>query len=398
MAQDISEQVKLENHLRQAQRMEALGQLAAGVAHDLNNILTVVQGNASLLLTDQPAGSAERKPLESICAAANRAAKLIGQLLTFGRRHSFELRPTDLGSTLKEFCELLPRFIGERIAVRTLIPAVLPRILADPGMVEQVLMDLAVNARDAMPDGGSLVLSAEAIQIDAAAARESQDARPGRFICLSLKDTGCGIAPEVLPRIFEPFFAAKTAGGGSGMGLAAVYGIAKQHQGWVQVESRRGQGSIFRVFLPVGEGLEEAGPGDLPPQPLRGGKECILVVEDEAQVRDFIAEVLRSHGYTVLSAVSGPQALEVWTQCGHRIDLLLTDMVMPGEISGRDLALRLLARNPTLRVIYTSGYSPGMANKDLTLVEGENYLAKPYAIRKLLKAVRDRLDQRQPVG
>ena len=210
---------------------------------------------------------------------------------------------------------------------------------------------------------------------------------------LSVSDTGCGIPPEILPRIFEPFFTTKGVGKGTGLGLATVYGIVKQHQGWIEVQSQPGQGCTFRVFIPIYEKRTETPPAPLADEPLIGGRETILVVEDEEDVRDFVVEVLKSHGYTVFAAVSGAQALELWPQCKQPVDLLLTDLVMPGGVSGHDLAERLCKESSELKVIYTSGYSPGMAGKDLALLGGRNFLPKPHGPARLLRMIREILDR-----
>jgi two-component system, cell cycle sensor histidine kinase and response regulator CckA len=393
IAQDITEQIKLEEQLRQAQKMEAVGQLAAGVAHDFNNILTVIQGHASLLLAKKTPDSADHKPLHAISAAADRATRLVRQLLTFSRKQFIQLHSVDVRTTLAAVAELLPRVLGEHIAVEVKTAPNLSPINADPGMIEQMMMNLAVNARDAMPEGGRLIISAEAANLGPEAARLNHEARPGHFVCIAIRDTGCGMSPEILSRIFEPFFTTKPVGKGTGLGLATVYGIAKQHQGWVEVQSQVGQGSTFRVFIPVCQDPSKSPVVPSNAQPSKGGDETILVVEDEDPVRDFVVQVLRSKGYDVLPAASGTQALAHWSQRKEDIAVMITDMIMPGGMLGRELAERLLADAPGLRVIYTTGYSPGIAGKDLTLLEGRNFLAKPYRPAKLLQAVRDCLDR-----
>jgi two-component system, cell cycle sensor histidine kinase and response regulator CckA len=393
IAQDISEQIRLENELRHSQKMEAVGQLAAGVAHDFNNILTVVQGYTALLLDTKPPDSKDRKPLQNIAAAADRATKLVRQLLTFSRKQIMQFRPMNVRETLARMAEMLPRLLGEHITVLISTPVDLPGINADAGMIEQMLLNLAVNARDAMPDGGRLSLTAGETEISPAVARQTHEARPGRFVCLNVSDTGCGIPPEFLPRIFEPFFTTKGVGKGTGLGLATVYGIVKQHHGWIEVQSQPGQGCTFRVFIPAHEKPAETPPPPAALEPTVGGSETILVAEDEEAVRDFVVQVLKSRGYTVLSAESGVRALEQWSEHQHEIDLLLTDLVMPGGISGHDLAQRLLREAPKLKVIYTSGYSPGLAGKDLALLDRRNFLAKPHGPSRLLRAVREILDR-----
>jgi PAS domain S-box-containing protein len=389
IAQDVTEQLKLESQLRQAQKMEAVGQLAAGMAHDFNNILTVVQGNVSLLLSDPSANSANIGPLQAISVAAERASKLIRQLLTFSRKQVIQIHPLAIQEVLSLMSEMLPRVLSENITVEVKTPAPSLWINADAGMMEQMLMNLAVNARDAMPDGGRLTISAELAEINPALASRHPEGRPGRFLCLGVTDTGCGIPAEILPRIFEPFFTTKPTGKGTGLGLATIYGIAKQHAGWVEVQSQPGQGSTFQVFIPSYDPTPAATspPAILPA--VKRGHETILVAEDEDLVRNLVTRVLKTHGYKVLSASSGAQALEVWAEAKEKIHLLFTDMVMPGGMTGRQLAENLLAKDPTLRVIYTSGYSPGMAGKD---VAGCDFLAKPYEPSTLIQRVRKCLD------
>ncbi len=293
IAEDITEQIKLENRLCQAQKMQAVGQLAAGVAHDFNNILTVVQGHVSLLLAAKPAESPDRRPLQTIAAAAERASKLVRQLLTFSRKQFVQLRPMNIRDVLSTVAEILPRVLGEHIAVEVSAAADLPLINADAGMIEQMLMNLVVNAGEAMAGGGHLTLSLQAVQVTSEAARENLEARPGKFICLSVLDTGCGIAPEILPRIFEPFFTTKPMGKGTGLGLATVYGIAKQHEGWIEVQSQLGQGTTFHVFLPTCDKKTEASPARPLPQRSQGGKETLLVAEDEKEVRQTHVGICR---------------------------------------------------------------------------------------------------------
>jgi len=395
IAQDITEQITLENQLRQAQKMEAVGQLAAGVAHDFNNILTVIQGHSSLLLYNKPDGFSDRKPLEAIAAAADRAAKLVRQLLTFSRKQFVKTKPMNIGDTLLSISEMLHRVLPENIVVTINNPPGLPQISADAGMMEQMLMNLALNARDAMPTGGWLTIGVELMEIssDLASKSNNQDARPGRFLCLSVADTGCGMTPEILSRIFEPFFTTKPIGKGTGLGLSTVYGIVKQHEAWVEVQSQPGQGSCFQVFIPVcavETKIDE--PATSLPKTIRGGNETILVVEDETAVRDFVAELLRAHGYQVITAESGPHALECWAKHNLKIHLLLTDMMMPGGLTGRDVGKRLLAQDPTLKVIYSSGYSPGMSEQTFHTLPEKYFLPKPYSVDKLLVMIRECLD------
>ena len=393
--QDITEQIKLEYELRQSQKMEAIGQLAAGVAHDFNNILTVVQGHACLLLGSKVPESPDYRSLETISAAAERASKLVRQLLTFSRKQFLQIRTMDIRETLESVSEMFPRVLGEHINVKVVTAPDLPLIDADAGMMEQILMNLAVNGRDAMPQGGTLTIQADTVVITPEAAYGHPESRPSKFLCLIVSDTGCGISPEVLLRVFEPFFTTKPVGQGTGLGLATVYGVTKRHKGWVEVQSQTGEGTTFKVFIPASEKvLEKDETKAIHDKRLNGdhGDETILVVEDEDALRELVVEVLKPQGYNVISASSGVAALEAWGQRTEKIHLLITDLVMPGGVMGRDLGEQLFAADPDLKVIYTSGYSPGLAGKDMALLEGKNFLAKPYPPIRLLRAVRDCLD------
>ena len=393
--QDITEQIKLEYELRQSQKMEAIGQLAAGVAHDFNNVLTVVQGHACLLLGSKLPDAPDYRSLETISAAAERASKLVRQLLTFSRKQFLQIRTMDILETFESASEMFPRVLGEHIEVKVVTGSDLPHIDADAGMMEQILMNLAVNARDAMPQGGTLTIRAESALITPEAAYGHPESRPGNFLCLTVSDTGCGISPDTMLRIFEPFFTTKPVGQGTGLGLATVYGVAKRHKGWVEVQSELGKGTTFKVFIPASQKFVEKSQAPSASDgktTVEKGDETILVVEDEDALRELVVEVLKPQGYNVISANSGVKALEEWGQRKEKIHLLITDLVMPGGVMGRDLGQQLFAQDPELKVIYTSGYSPGLAGKDMALLEGKNFLAKPYPPIRLLKAVRDCLD------
>jgi signal transduction histidine kinase/ActR/RegA family two-component response regulator len=393
---EIADQIRLERQLHQARKMEAVGQLAAGVAHDFNNVLAVVQAHTSRLLAGKALDSPDYPSLQTIAAAANRAAALVRQLLTFSRNQVIQLRPLTVRDALAAVTAMLPRMLGQTITVKVNAPAPLLCLNADAGMLGQILMNLAANARDAMPQGGVLSLSAEPVEIGPSTALENREARLGQFVCFSVSDTGCGIPPELLPRLFEPFFTTQPAGQGLGLGLAMVYGLAKQHNGWVHIQSQPGRGSTVRVFIPVFTPAPIPAADALPPAPAagssQGGDETILVVDDEAEVCGFVAEVLRSCGYNVFSAESGKEALEVWAQMDRKFHLLLTDIVMPGGLSGCQLAARLLAQDPALRVIYTSGYAPGAGGQDVAWPEARDLLPKPYEPAILLRRVRASLD------
>jgi PAS domain S-box-containing protein len=393
IGQDITEQLSLESQLRQAQKMEAVGQLAAGVAHDFNNILTVIQGYSTLLLGGSCAEGLSRQPLETISAAATRAAKLVRQLLTFSRKQFVEMGPLDVRTTLANIADMLPRVLPENIIVSIKAPSDLPGITADAGMMEQMLMNLAVNARDAMPLGGELTISAELRVVGPAEARKHPDARTGQFLCLSVTDTGCGMTAEVLSHIFEPFFTTKPVGEGTGLGLATVYGIAKQHGGWTEVQSRPEHGATFRIFIPTCGFVPQPDTGPLNPEPVRQGKETILVVEDQVDVRNLVVRVLISHGYQAIVAGTGVEALEQWSKHAGEIDLVLTDMVMPGGLTGRQLGECLLAQDPGVKIVYSSGYSPTLVGQEASFFSGKYFLEKPYRPAKLLETLRRSLDE-----
>lgn len=391
IAEDISERAMLERQLRQAQKMEAIGQLAAGVAHDFNNILTVIQGHAGLMQRKLPNGQAESKSLQEITNAASRAATLIRQLLMFSRKQVMQFRYLDLNELLHHAIKMLERLVGEHVQIKFEPQKPLPTIHADSSMVEQIAMNLAVNARDAMPNGGRLSISTSLETVHRGPTPMDPERRDGQYVCLAFADTGVGMDTQILTRIFEPFFTTKPVGKGTGLGLSTVFGIVRQHHGWVEVESKPNQGTIFRIYLPPTQHSAER-VESVTEAPLRNGRETVLVAEDEEALRQVVVQVLKFHGYTVLEAASGRDALEIWERAGRPVDLLLTDMVMPGGIMGSELAERLSRECPGLKVIYTSGYSPGMAGKDASLLEGRNFLPKPYSIGELARFVRQCLD------
>jgi len=391
LVQDVAERALMERQLRQAQKMEAIGQLAAGVAHDFNNILTVIQGHAGLMQHVMAADSPQRKPLEQICKSSARAAALIRQLLMFSRKQVMQFRYLDLNETLQSATKMLERLVGEHVQIDFRPQASLPTIHADTSMMEQIIMNLAVNARDAMPNGGRVVMTTTLENIHRASSPLDPEPRHGAFVCLTFSDAGIGMDTQVLTRIFEPFFTTKAVGKGTGLGLSTVFGIVRQHHGWLEVESQPNQGTTFRIYFPAkGQAAEKTEPVNN--TALCSGRETVLVAEDEDALREMVAEVLRIQGYTVLEAASGQDALEVWSRAERPVDLLVTDMVMPGGIMGGELAERLTSQCPSLRVIYTSGYSPGMAGQDISLLERRNFLPKPYSIGKLAQFVRECLD------
>ena len=389
---DVTAQKKLEEQLRQSQKMEAIGQLAGGVAHDFNNILTVIGGHAALLLSGGTLTGTSARSAQQIGQAAERAAALTRQLLTFSRRQVIQLRTVDVNEVVSNMTRMLGRLLGEDVALQLQYSPRPALVKADASMLEQVLLNLSVNARDAMPKGGKLTVQIRAIEFKPGQEGRHPDARPGQFVCVSASDTGCGMGTEILPRIFEPFFTTKEVGKGTGLGLATVYGIVKQHQGWIEVETEVGQGSTFRIYLPASANAVVSSEDQGTEAAVRGGKETILVVEDEPPVRELVCSLLASKGYNILQAESGLKAIELWKDARHKIDLVLTDLVMPDRMNGRELAEKLWAEEPKLKVIFTSGYSADVVGKDFVLQEGLNYVQKPYHPTKLAKAVRECLD------
>ena len=389
--QDVSEQRKLEKQLRHSQKLEAVGQFAAGVAHDFNNMLTVIQGHASIHLNANNVAKDVADSLNQVSLAAERAAALTRQLLTFSRKQIVQPRVLDLNAIVGNLHDMLSRLIGEHIDLRCEFAADLPPIHADESNMEQIVVNLVVNARDAMPHGGYLQIRTQAMEIDRTQLTRHPQARPGRFVCLCLTDTGSGMDAETLSHIFEPFFTTKEVGKGSGLGLATVYGIVSQQGGWIEVSSQVGQGTDLKIFLPVSEA-----PAATAPAPhddaLRGGDETILVVEDEPAVREIMTQVLRSHGYHVLEAADGPEAMNMWSYRGSEVDLLVTDIVMPNGLKGNVLADRLKADKSDLKVIFSSGYSSDFATEAAPLDERFSFLEKPYKPEVLVRAVRDCLD------
>jgi CheY-like chemotaxis protein len=365
--------------------------LAAGVAHDFNNILTVIQGHAGLMQQSLGSVSPETKSLEQITSATARAAALIRQLLMFSRKQVMQFRHLDLNEILRNEIKMLERLVGEHVQIDFRPQSPIPAIHADSGMVEQITMNLAVNARDAMPNGGRASLTTSLETIHRAPTPMDPERRDGQYICLTFSDTGVGMDTQVLTRIFEPFFTTKPVGKGTGLGLSTDFGIVRQHQGWLEVESKPNHGTTFRVYFPASCQAAEKTELALDTT-LRTGRETVLVAEDEEALRFMVVNFLRIQGYTVLEASSGCDAIDVWNRATHPVDLLLTDLVMPGGIMGGELAERLSRQSPRLKVIYTSGYSPGMAGKDASLLERRNFLPKPYSISKLAQFVRECLD------
>lgn len=389
---DISERLQLEAQLRQSQKMESVGQLAGGIAHDFNNILTVIQGHSSLLSAGE-LNEMQNESTEQIARAAERAAKLTRQLLTFSRRQVMQTRALDLNEVVSNISKMLRSLVGEDVALQVNYASATPMIYADTGMMEQLIMNLSVNSRDAMPKGGQLTISTSTILIDHSYTQKNSEALLGEAVCLTISDTGCGISPEHLPRLYEPFFTTKSVGQGTGLGLATVYGIVKQHRGWIKLQTEVGKGTTFQIYFPSSKEKKSMNETATEDSAVRGGNETILVVEDEEPLRKMVNQILRKFGYFVLEADSGVSALKIYKQNKKKINLLLTDMVMPDGMTGRELAEIVQFDQPEIKVIYTSGYNAEIVGKDFELHEGLNFLQKPYPPKKLAKAVRDCLDK-----
>jgi two-component system cell cycle sensor histidine kinase/response regulator CckA len=388
--QDITDRVRLENELRQAQKMEAVGRLAAGVAHDFNNILTVILGNTSMQLRNPRLDKKLTSSLNQVQRAAERATALTRQLLAYSRKQIIQRRPLALNEVVEQTVAMLRRLIGEHIALDMQLAPDLPPIFADPSNVEQVIMNLALNARDAMPDGGKLSLVTTRVEVDKASRARNPESQLGSYICLAVKDTGYGMDAATVGRIFEPFFTTKDPAQGTGMGLATVYGVLKQHGGWIEVDTAPGRGTTIRTFFPLSSEEVVAASAKLESSPAESTPTnaiTILVVEDEEMLRQFVSEALAALGYRVLSAANGPDALNVWAEHRDEIDLLLTDVVMPESISGRQLAHTLILDKPNLKVIFTSGYSSELFGSEFEREKEHLFLAKPYLPDRLAQTV-----------
>ncbi|MEK6814630.1 MAG: ATP-binding protein [Nitrospirota bacterium] len=391
IARDITERKNLETQFRHAQKMEAVGRLAGGVAHDFNNMLTVINGYAEMLLGRMKPDDPSRPEIAAIREAGERAASLTQQLLAFSRRQVVAPQVLSLNAVVSRTDKMLKRLIGEDVELVTILAPVLGTVRVDPGQMEQVIMNLAVNARDAMPNGGKLTIETADVDIDESYAREHVVAvPPGPYVLLAVSDTGCGMDAETLQRVFEPFFTTKGQGKGTGLGLSTVYGIVKQNAGYIWVYSEPGRGTTFKIYFP--RAVEEAGAlaGRKEPALEKGGNETVLLVEDDPAVRAFSAKSLRQHGYTVLEAADGEGALAVCDEHEGPIHLMVTDVVMPG-MSGRELAEHLARVCPNVRVLYVSGYTDNAIVHHGVLDAGVAFLQKPFSAGGLLRKVMETL-------
>jgi len=381
-----------EEQLRQAQKLEAVGRLAAGVAHDFNNILTAIAGHSELLLRRLGADDPRRKNAEQIEKAAYRAAALTRQLLTFSRKQVIEPRVLNLNSVILNVEAMLRRLLGEDIEFRMLLDSAAGHIRADPGQIEQVIMNLGVNARDAMPKGGKLTLTTANTTLDKDQLRNVPDLCAGGYVLIAIADTGTGMSDEVKAHLFEPFFTTKPAGRGTGLGLATCFGIVKQNSGYIHVSSELGRGTTFKVYFPqVQSALEPPRVRTLPTE-VPGGNETVLLVEDEPMVRELTGATLREKGYTVVEAVNGQEGLRTARQYDGKIDLVLTDFIMP-VMGGKEMTDALRTSHPDTKVLFTSGYTEEALGHHGVLRPGIVFLQKPYMTATLARKVREVLDE-----
>ncbi len=389
---DVTERKQIEEQLRQAQKMEAIGQLAGGVAHDFNNLLTIINGYSDIVQTQLPADSPVRASVREIGQAGERAASLTRQLLAFSRKQVLEPKVLNLNAIVTDTTKMLQRLIGEDVDLDAILGPGLGRVRADPGQIEQVLINLAVNARDAMPKGGKLTIETANVELDETYAQAHADVRPGRYVLLAMTDTGCGMDEATKARIFEPFFTTKGPGKGTGLGLAMVYGVVKQSEGHLAVYSEPEHGTTFKIYLPVIEKIPSSGKSQPGLKLAQQGNETILLAEDEPAVRVLTRHVLQMHGYTVLEASQGENALRIAEACKDTIHLLVTDVVMP-VMSGRQLAERLTAVRPGVKVLYLSGYTDDAVVRHGVLEAEAAFLQKPFTPAGLAQKVREVLDR-----
>ena len=394
--EDISFRKSLEEQLRQAQKMEAVGRLAGGVAHDFNNILGAIMGNSELLQTGQTLDAKDRRRLGEIDKASQRGAALTKQLLTFSRRQLVQPKVLELNQVVRNVETMLRRLLGEDVKLTSSLDCELKRVLADPGQIEQVLMNLAVNARDAMPKGGLLSIHTRNMYLDGTAIRQKSSFAPGSYVMLAVSDTGCGMTEEVKTHIFEPFFTTKERGRGTGLGLSTVYGIVEQSGGHIVVYSEVGHGSTFKIFFPATEDPVATEGPQTSQQPI-GGSETILVIEDEPSLLRTTVDFLQAAGYAILEAGSGERALEMLNERSLRPDLVLTDIVMPGR-SGREVASEIQNLGHRIPVLYMTGYTDDVIVHHGMLGDAIDVIQKPFSRSALLTKVREILDNEVPLA
>ena len=399
LREEVAEREEAQRALQQSQeltlrqeRLAAVGQLAAGLAHEFNNILTIIEGYAALLVDNPSMDEDAVKSVNHITEGVERTAALVKQMLVFSRKQVMQQQVVHIQETMRQIADMLGRLLGKHVELRYDIAPQLPPIMADPQMLQQIIANLIVNARDAMSSAGRLTIGAARVTFSAADLAGKPDRRAGQFIRLSISDTGAGMDTAVINHLFEPFFTTKDIGKGCGMGLATVYGMVNQNSGWIEVESTVGKGTTFNLFFPVTEETPEKAAPETPAPRAVGGRETVLVVEDETILRELVREILKANGYRVLDAATGREALAVWEKEGRNVDLLLTDVAMPDGLSGRDLATKLQEDNPRLPVIFSSGYTQESLQRKEPAGASETFLPKPYQPAELARIVRASLD------
>ncbi len=389
---ETSEKIKLQQQLLQVQKMESIGRLAAGIAHDFNNVLSVIVGYSDLLLANIPANDPIRDKIKRIHESGSQAASLTRQLLAFSRKQVLEKKVISINSIVRNFLKILGKIVGEDIVITTYLSEESCTVEADPGQIEQVIMNLIVNARDAMPNGGEIVIETAEVQLDQHYVNKHREVKPGQYVLMAISDTGEGMDEDVLSKIFDPFFTTKEHGKGTGLGLATVYGIIKQHGGYIYAYSEKGRGTTFKIYLPLCEKAAEETESKPFTKALLQGNETILIVDDNASIRQLIIETLKRLGYTCLQAACGKDALNVLRKYSGKVHLLLTDVVMPG-MSGRELAQTIRKERSDIKVIFMSGYTENIIAHHGVLEEGINYISKPVTPVTLTQKIRSVLDE-----
>ncbi|MFH0823152.1 MAG: PAS domain S-box protein [Pseudomonadota bacterium] len=389
---DVTKEITLRKQLVQAQKMESIGTLAGGLAHDFNNLLTIIQGFSELLLMNKQSGDPDYADLMKIAQAARNGADLVKRILTFSRKVETSFRPTDLNHEIKQIRKLLERMIPKMVAVEMLLSDDSLLINADPGQIEQVILNLAVNAKDAMPDGGKIVIRTDKVVLDPASCDILHGLQPGNHAVLTVTDTGHGMDRDVVDRIFEPFFTTKAVGKGTGLGLAMVYGIIKGHGGHITCHSRPGAGTSFKMYFPLLDSRRKVDPAATAIMPAFG-TETLLLVDDEVYVRELAVKILSRAGYTVLTACNGKDAVEVYRNRRADISLVILDMIMP-EMGGKQCFEELLKINPMVNVLISSGYSSGGTAKDALEMGARGFVPKPYKLKEMLQSIREVLDSK----
>ncbi|MBU1063732.1 PAS domain S-box protein, partial [bacterium] len=399
---DITERKKMEEEketleyqLRQSQKLESIGTLAGGVAHDFNNLLTIIQGRTQLLLLDTNENDPKSRDLRQILDASTRAASLTRQLLLFSRKETMEMKTVNLNQTINNLLKMLNRLIGEDLSVKTILTPELWSVEADEGNLEQVIMNLTVNARDAMPDGGILTIQTENLQLSEKDCKIIPESNTGHFVRLMIEDTGTGIPKDIIDKIFDPFFSTKAVGKGTGLGLSVVYGIVKKHNGWINVYSETDQGTTFKIYLPAtkSSAQEKINEKDITIELLNGNGERVLLIEDDPGVLKYAESALRQFGYSPFPALDGKQAIAVFQQEAGNFDLILSDVVLP-DINGLDLVVKLTEEHPGIPVIMCSGYTEDKVKQSIINNRGFGFVQKPYKVHELLKIIKETITGR----